>query len=199
MPDEIAERIDGRRQRSQRSRERILDAIEAVLRDMDPAITPEHVASRAGMSLRTVFRHFGDVDGLSSAMRDRITERVAPLLEDRSFSGDLAARVGQIVRRRIAIFETIGPFVRTAQRMPIRASGDHESQLQLDVALDAQLDAALGAELAKPGRERTRSILAALLSFEAWSHFRVTQRVSAAEVPALLERAVTAILAAPPD
>jgi len=55
---------DGRRQRSQRSRQKILEAMWALLLegDMDPSAAD--IAERAGVGLRSVFRHFEDMDAI---------------------------------------------------------------------------------------------------------------------------------------
>jgi AcrR family transcriptional regulator len=57
-------KADGRRQRSQRSRDKIIKSMWALMLegDMDPSAAA--IAERAGVGLRSVFRHFEDLDTL---------------------------------------------------------------------------------------------------------------------------------------
>lgn len=186
--------LDGRRQRAQRSRERLLDAVESALREAD-SFKPESIATRAGVSLSTLFRQFGDMEGLSAAMRARVTGRVEPYLRDHSFAGDTTARVRQLVECRAAAFEELAPFRRAALRVPNRSPSDDAGHAQLGAALRAQLHAALGPELAAPHRAATGPLIEAMLSYESWEQLRFVQHLEPARVSELLERGVHALLA----
>lgn len=186
--------LDGRRQRAQRSRERLLDAVESVLRENDSP-KPESIATRAGVSLSTLFRQFGDSDGLWAAMRARVTSRVEPYFQDVSFAGDTTTRVRQLVERRAAAFTELAPFRRAALRFPNRSSADDDGHAQLSAALRAQLHAALGPELAAPDRASTAALVEALLSYESWEQLRFAQQLDPERVSDLLERGVHALLA----
>ena len=74
--------------------------------------SPEQVAARSGYSISTILRHFGGRDGLVAAMRDLVRSRVAEHLAAGPFEGDLHDRVGELVRRLAATFETVAPFLR---------------------------------------------------------------------------------------
>ena len=53
---------DGRRQRSQRSREKILKACWELMLNGDMKPSAAAIAEHAGVGLRSVFRHFEDLD-----------------------------------------------------------------------------------------------------------------------------------------
>ena len=55
---------DGRRQRSQASRAKIVTAFMELIESGDPSPSAARVAKRAGVGLRSVFRHFDDMDSL---------------------------------------------------------------------------------------------------------------------------------------
>ena len=187
--------LDGRRQRSQRSRERLLDAVEAVIA-ADGVISPEQIATKAGVSLSTLFRHFGDMEGLAAEMRTRASTRVDPLLTGRDFVGDRATRVRELVRRRTAAFEAIAPLQRAALRQPLRTPGARAAQQRLETLLRDQLDAAIGRDFPVPHGDAARTLLRALLGFETWNHLRVTQQLDTETASRLLERGALALLAA---
>ena len=53
---------DGRRQRSRASRAKIIKAFMELMKSGDPSPSAARVAERAGVGLRSVFRHFDDMD-----------------------------------------------------------------------------------------------------------------------------------------
>lgn len=62
--DDNRELVDGRRQRSKRSKEKILKAMWELMLDGDMDPSPAKIAKKAGVGLRSVFRHFEDIDTL---------------------------------------------------------------------------------------------------------------------------------------
>ena len=53
---------DGRVQRSQRSRKGIVDALLVLMKAGNYIPTAQQVADEAGISIRTVFRHFSEME-----------------------------------------------------------------------------------------------------------------------------------------
>lgn len=187
---------DGRRLRAERSRARALDAIYEVLRDSDREVTTEQVAARAGVSLSTIRRHFGDLTNLSQAMRERILERVMPLLRLPLPSGSQAERLHELVSRRREMFEVLAPGLRAGmQRERGGAARALADRKQLESALRAQLLATFPAELAGADGAIRAELLSALLSLGSWEHLRTVRELPPDECVALLERAALAMLA----
>jgi AcrR family transcriptional regulator len=192
---EPAELRDGRARRSARSRERLVEAVLATIRE-GQAPTAERVAARAGVSLRTLFRLFEDLSGLWEAVRLRIAADVSSLLEPQAFEGDLRQRVHALVRQRIAIFEAIAPFrrwvdPREEQYPPIRQGREN-----LDRVLRAQARAALEPELAA-GADALGPAFDALLSYESWNYLRTSRGLGPRQVATLLESAALRLVAPP--
>lgn len=191
-PEPIGPVQDGRRLRSERSRARILDAVAEALADPEVDLTPAGIAARAGVSVSTIARHFGDREGLADAVRNRIQAQLLPLLSAGPFEGDLRTRVRELLRRRTAIFELVAPLYLSALRQarpPSRARREHA---KLEEMLREQLSRALGPELAL--QEDREPLLAALLSFPSWNHLRGVQDIDATRATDLLERAVLDLL-----
>lgn len=182
---------DGRRRRSERSREKILEAVTAAVAEPEIELTAEGIASRAGVSLSTLFRHFGDLEGLSRALRERVGGRARAYFLAGPFAGPVRARVRELIRRRAAVFDLVGPLHTTAlrsERLQVEADRD-----ELERALRLQLAEALGAELDRAA-EGTAELLAAVLSLPSWMHMRTVQRLDEARAAALLEDAVMRLL-----
>jgi TetR/AcrR family transcriptional regulator of autoinduction and epiphytic fitness len=55
---------DGRVLRGERNREAIVEALLELYQEGDPQPPARAIAERAGVSLRTVFQHFNDMDTL---------------------------------------------------------------------------------------------------------------------------------------
>lgn len=189
---------DGRRLRAERSRARALDAIYAVLRDADLEVTTEQVAARAGVSLSTIRRHFGDLTNLSQAMRERILERVMPLLRLPPPSGSQTERLLALVSRRCEVYEVLAPGLRAGM---LRERGGAARALadrrQLESALRAHLLATLPAELDGAEGAVRADLLSAVLSLGSWEHLRTIRELPPDECVALLERGARAVLAYP--
>src|SRR5688572_3779614 len=100
---------DGRRVRRERNRDAVVDALLSLFRDGELAPSAEDVAARAGLSPRSLFRYFDDVDDLSRAAIARQLERVAPLLAAApDSSAALDARIASFIELRLRLFDAMG-------------------------------------------------------------------------------------------
>ena len=107
---------DGRRQRRARNRDAVVDALLAIVADGDLAPNAEAVAARAGLSSRSLFRYFDDVDDLCRAAIARQHERVATLLERPvDVDGGVASRARDAVTHRVDLFDAMGDVGRLAR------------------------------------------------------------------------------------
>jgi AcrR family transcriptional regulator len=181
-----AEKLDGRRRRSVRSRERIIESVIQALREADFEASGEQIATRAGVSISTLFRRFGDLENLAAAVRERVAAMIQPFVDAGPFSGSLDERVRELVRRRTALFETLAPFQRHALREPLNTRGARATQDRLETLLLVQLRDALGPELAAPGGADVEALLRVVLGFPAWDHLRRIQRLDPEGVSQLL-------------
>src|ERR1700679_957899 len=111
------EETDGRRRRSLDSRARIVAAMLELTRENSVAPGAEQVATRAGVGLRTVFRHFQDMDSLYSEIA-RPFEASLRAIAQRPFKGSTwQDRVIELIARRGAAFEIMGPFRRASDAL----------------------------------------------------------------------------------
>lgn len=185
---------DGRVQRGARNRTLILDALIELIREGDLRPTAELVAKRAGVGLRTLFRHFDDVEALYSDMNGRVAQEVRQSFGSAPPLGHLASRIHWLVELRTTIFERIGPFMRSAQiQRPFSpylqkqyAKTCREMRRQIEKTLSPELD----------GKPEILEIFDTLLSFESFNRLRTTQRLSRATVSASVEKALRALLGA---
>ena len=103
------EPADGRRQRSERSRAQIIEAMFQLIREGDMSPSAAKVAERAEVGLRTVFRHFEDMDSLYVEMAERITAEIMPKILAPFEAREWRDRLMEHLHRRIDIYEHILP------------------------------------------------------------------------------------------
>ena len=101
---------DGRRQRSQASRAKIVEAFMALLKEGDPNPSAARVAKRAGVGLRSVFRHFDDMDSLYLEIDNLLYKRWAPVLTAPYRSTGWRDQLIELIERRAEVSENIAPY-----------------------------------------------------------------------------------------
>ncbi|MFI5316617.1 MAG: TetR/AcrR family transcriptional regulator [Myxococcota bacterium] len=184
---------DGRARRRERSRDAIVNALHALIGEGVVQPTAQQVAERASVGLRSVFRHFADMDSLYAEVGARVQDAALPLLRDPPSSGSVEARALEMVEHRSAFFEEIAHYKRAgnlARRRSVYLQRQH-SRLVRD--LRERLLRGLP-ELARAPEILTES-LDLVLSFDAWDRLRVDQKLSRERATAALRGAVRALLA----
>jgi AcrR family transcriptional regulator len=184
---------DGRMQRSQRSRDRIVAGMIACIRAGDPSPSAADVAEAAGVGLRTVFRQFEDMDALYIAISARTEAEVAPILAASFVSADWHGRVAEMLVRRARVFEHIRP-LKVAAALRRRQSRVLEDDAARFLARErATLEAVLPPD-ALADRDLTEAIALAA-SFEAWRRLREDQNLDPETAERITCRLVACLLA----
>jgi len=164
---------DGRRQRSEASRTRIVQAMIALVSEGHTLPSAEAVATRAGVGLRTVFRLFKDMDSLYRGMQSELTDRIGTLIEAPLAGATWRERLDCLIERRSRAFEAILPLQIAADAQRHRSPALQEGRARL---VRIQREALLG--LLPPAVRADATLLEALdlaLSFEAWRRLRTDQ------------------------
>ena len=193
-----AKPMDGRAARAMRTRTAIVDALLSLLEEGDLQPPANRIAERAGISLRLIYHHFGDLESLFSAAAKREGERMAALATPIDLAAPLDARIHDLVAERTKMLEWITPVRRaallqepfstelTAARQAFFTVGEQQVRSIFGPELD-QLD--------EPRRAVVVSALHGVLLWGYWNDLRVSGR-SLDEARDALELTVTAILAA---
>jgi AcrR family transcriptional regulator len=100
---------DGRRRRSERSRARIIGAMFTLVRGGDMTPSAAALAQEANVGIRTVFRHFDDVDGLYREMGAQLEAEILPILQAPYEARAWKDKLDELITRRIRIYEHIMP------------------------------------------------------------------------------------------
>ena len=94
---------DGRRLRAVRSRDQIVEAMLALVGEGEMNPSAAQVAARAQVGLRSVFRHFEDMDALYREMSARIEAEILPLVSAPFVARDWRGRICELLARRAQI------------------------------------------------------------------------------------------------
>jgi len=175
------------------SRDRIINAVIALV-DEDQGIPgAEAIAARAGVGLRSVFRHFGDMDGLYVAVIERIGGRYTHLVGP-YVAPHWQGQIREAMDRRMEMFATVLPYRRAAdmhrQRSPLLNHGLDALNLMLRVRLETAVPEAVRSD------QLWFEQLDLWLSLEAYGRLRDRQRQDHPGAARVIEAAVAALLAA---
>ena len=196
MAPESSVDLDGRRLRREQNREAVVTALVELFHEGNYQPSAAEIATRAGLSQRSLFRYFDDVDDLNRAAIEHQQETARPLLDPNvSPDAPTAEKVDRIVAARIALFEAIEPGARAAR---VCAHRHPVVQAQLDESrsfLRHQLERLFAREL--KGQAGLLPALDALLSFESHQLLRHSQGHSRSKAHAALSTAVAALLDSP--
>lgn len=188
---------DGRTRRAERTREAIIDAHMALMLDGDLQPTARRVAERAGVSLRTLWGHFKDLEALFAAAGQK-TLRIQyadfhPIPPDQP----LADRIDQFCRQRAHMLEVIAGASRAAQiRLPFSKQlrvnrAHHNERLRVEIA------ELFTAEVA--GDDDLLTALVVATTWPAWMGSRDDLGLSVEQSTTVMHRTVTALLAGPEE
>ena len=167
-------KIDGRRARSQRSREAIVNATLELVQEGKPRPQAPEIARRAGVSRRIVFSHFRDLETVRAAC----LARFAQLEQERywrAISPDLplSTRLPAFVRQRSARLEFTTPF-RHAVAVLAPSSPQIAAGLRAGTArAHAEVRMVFAAEIARARPTRRKNFSAALIVACSWHTWEI--------------------------
>lgn len=106
--------VDGRTARSARTRDAVVAAFLDLLEGGTLRPTARQVAERAGVSLRSVFQHFADLESLFAEVAGRQIQRLQDLWPAPPANAPYPDRLAMFVAQRSRILEAISPVRRAA-------------------------------------------------------------------------------------
>jgi len=188
---ELIDPLDGRVARRERNRDAVVDAIMVLVQsgEIDPSIA--QVAEVAGVSERSIFRHFESREALVAAVIERQLEVVSSLLREIPVDGALDSRVGALMNERARLFEEITPMRYCALRVSDRSELVADQLAAARSWLREELRTVFAGELDRRAPAEARDVLDALdlvTSWEAWNVLRAHQGCSVARARRLTER-----------
>ncbi len=191
---------DGRQLRRVRNREAVVEALLDLYREGNLEPNSEEIADRSGLSPRSLFRYFEDVDDLVRAAIERQTERALPFVPIAASPDDpLDERISVLVGQRFSLFDVVGNAAMVARlRSPFQPLLARELA-QNRQFLRSQLRDLFARELELMEDDDAAATLAAidvLTTFESYRLLRAEQRLSPEQAQRALSMSLAAILRA---
>ncbi len=183
--------------RAERTRQALVDALLALLGEGELRPTTERIASRAGVSERSVFQHFADREALYQAVAVQQYERVAPTLEPVDLALPLPERIDAFVSQRARLLEDVTPVRRAALLLEPDSevvagwlqSTRRQKAREVERVFRAELD-----RLEQPRRGVVTGALVAAAAWPFWESLRAHQRLSVDRSRAAMRQAIASLL-----
>lgn len=183
---------DGRRARGDANRARIIQAMVELVVAGDPDPNADAVAEKAGLSVRTVFRHFEDKDAIFHAIDDLLVAAYQPLLTAPYRSENWKDQLFELIARRCTINEAAAVFRISAVMERYRSQFIAAKYRRLHAGEKRMLDAVLPPQL-QTSTKAGRAILIAC-SFDTWRLLRQDEELSPEDTLATIRQLVEDIL-----
>ena len=106
--------LDGRRARREQNVEAVVEAMLDLLGEGNISPAAAMVAERSGVSLRSVFRYFDDMDSLMELAIARQMERASQYFDLLDATGSVEERARALAARRIVQHTHLAPYARAA-------------------------------------------------------------------------------------
>lgn len=186
--------IDGRSLRRERNRQDIVDALLGLIENGETEISAAHIASKAGLSERSIFRYFDDVDDLYRSVCDlAFSKEIEFALIDDAGVGSLDTKIENFVNQRVRIYtmnEKVAPAARSfAFKNPVI-----KNQLVFGrKLLRTQIIKHFAEELSafdKQQQQAAVAIIDSLTTFESYDMMRSDQKMSVHTIKSILSAAI---------
>ena len=189
-----ASAVDGRSLRRERNRQDIVDALLGLIENGETEISAALIASKAGLSERSIFRYFDDVNDLYRSVCDlAFSKEIEYALIDDAGVGSIDTKIENFVNQRVRIYtmnEKIAPAARSfAFKNPIIKN-------QLVVGrklLRTQIMKHFAEELSVMDKQQQQvavAIIDSLTTFEYYDMMRSDQKMSVQAIKSVLTESI---------
>ena len=189
---ERSERVDGRAERTAATRRGILSATRALILEGVTDPTAREIATRTGITTRTLFRHFADMQALHLSLVEDADIGAAAVMDEPfpTAAGDRWPRLVEVlVDRRARVYESLLPLYISTIWSRYRAAVTNVRRRRGVIRRRQRLRALLPDEIAAD--VPLFEALDGVLSIEYWVSLRRDQGLSVARATEVLHLAVT--------
>jgi AcrR family transcriptional regulator len=186
---------DGRTLRGERNRQALMDAAMELTNEGNLTPTAQEIAQRAGVGLRGVFRHFGDMEGLIAALDERLRKSGVARFAGGNRQGSLRERILHAIEQHALGYEENRNIFLAAQSQRWRSAVTRQNYARANTQLRTDLEDWLP-ELKTLSIQRREAVDAAA-SFEMWNRLREHQHNDVEAAIDILYDMIKALITAP--
>lgn len=170
------EAVDGRRARSERSKQAIIDATLTLMEEGILIPTAQQISDKAGVGIRSFFRHFDDMETLFATIDDSTRDTNVALFAGGDRDGSLEERILHAIEQHGEGYEDRRNMILSTAAQLWRSETLRKNYAHYQRGLRKDLDDWLP-ELKKLSRGQ-RDAVDAIASFEMWHRLRYHQGLS---------------------
>ena len=170
--------VDGRTLRRTRNRTAVIAALLEIIREGNLRPGASEIADRAGVSHRSIFRYFDDLDDLVRTAIDHAFEQAGPMADVPDIgSGSLDERIASLVDARLALFESVDGTMQLARmRAPSIPSID-EGIAEIAALFKTQIAEHFAQELAAVDEDDRDLLVDGVLVLTSYDSFTIHRRL----------------------
>jgi AcrR family transcriptional regulator len=194
-------RIDGRRLRSERTKQLIIEAFLSLLREAPQMPTAVQIAERAGYSVRSIFERFPDLTALRVAVTDYAIAEARATAALRDLDADRLTRIKSQVDQRGSGCERWLPLWRVLSSDLAEAPDLKQRIGMIRQLIVMRMEMMFRPELSTVSdavRKKIMLALESLLDFESWARMRELYGLSFEEASAVWVKAIDRLLPSTP-
>ena len=189
----VAQLSDGRRLRSERSRQAMINAALILIEEGNFAPTAKQISARAGVGIRSFFRQFEDMDQFFAAVDEHTVGSFwESFLHEGDREGTLTERLESIVATYAKAFEEHRSLLLATKSLRWSSRVLKENYERYQQISRANKERWLPEISRLPSDER--ELADAYLSFEMWHRLRDIQGLSCSAAQAVILKALTRLL-----
>lgn len=186
---------DGRRLRSERSRQAIIDASLALIAEGNLVPTAQQISERAGVGIRSFFRHFSDMENLFTTVDEQIRDSYESLFVGGDRDGTIQQRILHAVERHADGYENQKNIILMTAAQSWRYEFLRKNYARYQRGLRKDLDDWLPELNSLPRLQREAAD--AISSFEMWHRLREHQGLSKKKSVEIIVDLLGGLLAGP--
>lgn len=187
--------VDGRRARGARNKSAVVAALLELYELGEVQPSAARIASLAGVSERSVFRYFDDMEDLATTAVAIQWERVLPFYRDLSANGSFDERLQAIVDHRLALYDKVSGVFRVAMVAALRISAAAEAVEQRRNYLRRQAGKQFRLEFSDhPDPATAATIVDFTLSLENIDYLRRSLTLDGSQIKKVLSENLRSIL-----
>lgn len=190
------ERVDGRTMRRTRNRTAVIVALLDIIREGNLHPGASEIADRAGVSHRSIFRYFDDLDDLVRTAIDHAFAEAGPLAEipDRG-TGPLESRLRVFVDARVALYQHVDGTMQLARmRAPSIPSID-DGIAAIAELFREQIAQQFESELASVADEQRSLLVDGILVVTSYDSYTIHLRLLHSDIERIRSAWITALAA----
>ena len=180
--------VDGRRLRSERTKKAILDACQVLMKEGQLVPTAQRVSDKAGVPIRSFFRHFPDMETLFRALDESMRPEFERIFITESCDGTLVERIESAIHLHARSFEENKAVLQSTKAQLWRYTVLQENYARWQSRLRKDLVKRIP-ELKNVDAD-TRQLIDGIASYEMWERLRQHQNLSVAKSTQLIQRLV---------